>query len=164
MSESFDPTAVPQDCIAIDRNGDLYHEGVKITHGRTIELFLRNIVRDNDGAYRINVGRESARVVVEDVPLIIQSCDASGGRLICTTNDGLSSELDTSSMWIGGQGALYGVLSERGLQARFSRSAHVQAAQYVEPDPVDPQRFNIRLGDTVYSISTGLESDGHKRP
>jgi len=139
--------------IVIDRHGDLFHQGVKITHQRTIELFLRNLRRAPDGGYLIEVGRERASVEIEDAPLLALRCSVEQDRLICLTNDGQSGELMPESLWIGGQDALYGVLAGRGLAVRFSRQAHVQAAEHVEPDPSDRSRFVLRLGRRAFPIA-----------
>ncbi|MDP8257358.1 MAG: DUF1285 domain-containing protein [Candidatus Alcyoniella australis] len=157
MDELNGPTV---QSIKIDGQGDLYHEGVKITHARTIELFLRSLRRLPDGGYVIEVGNESAPVDVEDVPLLITSFGLEHGRPLCITNDGLRDELRPDSLWIGPQGALYGVLADRGLAARFVRSAHVQAAQHVQPDRNAPQRFVICIGEREYPIRLGPAEDG----
>ena len=51
----------PRGEIFLDKEGRWFHEGVEITHARTLELFSRSICADAGGGYRLQIGRAVTR-------------------------------------------------------------------------------------------------------
>lgn len=119
--------------IRLAKDGTWYHEGVEVTHERTIELFNRSILRDKDGKYWLMVGNERARIVVEDAPYRVISID---GDPMTGVTVGLSDrtveDLKLDTLRIGKDRAFYATVKKGGFPARFTRSSHHYLAKWVE--------------------------------
>jgi len=124
----------------LDKEGRWFHEGVEITHERTCRLFSKNIRRDATGRYSVRVGRESAEVVVEDVPYIVRSVtiqEGPGGRAndyILHLNDETQEFLAHGSLAVSRQNVLYCMVKGGSERARFLRTAYYQICLQLQCD------------------------------
>ncbi len=118
--------------LRIDRDGRWFHEGIEIVREDIRSYFSRYLVRSDDGGYAVRIGRDECPVVVEDVPFIVSRVtSASDGGLSLLLSDGTSERLDAETIKISESNAPYcGV--RNGLEARFSRAAYYQLAEFIE--------------------------------
>jgi len=120
--------------IFLDQEGRWFHEGVEITHRRTLELFSRSVCPDPAGGYRLQIGREHARIEVEDTPLMVREVSFVGAEAELKLNDGSSEILDPGTLRIGAQNVLYCQVKGKKFPARFLRPAYYQLAIRIEQD------------------------------
>jgi len=118
----------------LDKEGRWFHEGVEITHPRTCELFSRSVCREADGGYGLQIGRERARIEVEDTPYMVREVRFCGAQVELKLNDGSLEILDPASLRIGAANVLYCQVKPEKLPARFLRPAYYQLVGRVEQD------------------------------
>ena len=120
--------------IFLDKEGRWFHEGVEITHPRTIELFSRSVVKDPSGGYRLQIGKEWAKIEVEDTPYMVRSLEIKKDKIILILNDKSQEELDPTTLWLGKDNVLYCKVKNGEYPARFLRPAYYQIMQFLEED------------------------------
>jgi hypothetical protein len=136
--------------IFLDKEGRWFHEGVEITHSRTLELFSRSVCPDPAGGYRLQIGREQARIEVEDTPCMVREVTFRGSRVELKLNDGSRETLDPTTLRIGAVNVLYCNVKREKLPARFLRPAYYQLTSRMEQDQdgyflqVDGQKHYLR--------------------
>jgi uncharacterized protein len=129
------PSTTPpqQDCddrrfgeIFLDKDGRWFHCGVEITHERTIELFSRSVFKDPSGGYRLQVGKEWAKIRVEDAPYLVRAVEFKGKEIQLTLNDRAEEALDPATLKVGKGHVLYCEVKSGQFPARFTRPAYYQ--------------------------------------
>ncbi len=122
----------------LDRDGRWFHDGVEITHERTLKLFARSLSRGPDGRHYIRVGRENAVVDVEDTPFLVTSVTirdnhgSSPPAYRILLNDGSEEDLDPKTLTIGNDHVMYCAVKEGSADARFLRPAYYQLCTRIE--------------------------------
>ena len=120
--------------IFLDKEGRWFHEGVEITHPRTIELFSKSVVKDPSGGYRLQIGKEWAKIEVEDTPYMVRSVELQGDKIFIILNDKSKEELDPNTLSVGENNVLYCRVKGGEYPARFLRPAFYQIMQFLEED------------------------------
>ncbi len=129
--------------IKIGRNGDWFHEGVRIARPDLVKLFASVLQRHDDGSYWLETPVETGRIEVEDVPfLIVELNQQESGReqsLDLRTNvdrwfafDGSHPLRFGSSEEV--QGPVPYVMVDRGLEARLATNVYYQLVELTEVD------------------------------
>ena len=112
--------------IFLDKDGRWFHCGEEITHERTVELFSRSVFKDPSGGFRLQVGREWARIKVEDTPYMVRSVDFKGGDIMLGLNDKSQEPLSPDTLRVGRENVLYCDVKSGRFPARFTRPAYYQ--------------------------------------
>ena len=123
-----------QGTIFLDKEGRWFHDGVEITHLRTVELFSRSVCPDPAGGYRLQIGREWARIEVEDTPLMVREVAFRGERVELGLNDHSREFLDPATLRVGRENVLYCRVKTGRFPARFLRPAYYQLTSRIEQD------------------------------
>ena len=129
----------------LDKEGRWFHEGVEITHKRTILLFARNLSKGSEGRYYIRVGKEQAAVEVEDAPFMIRSVTIKENErglisgFLLSLNDGTEEYLDPHTLMILDDNVMYCSVKSGTERARFLRSAYYQICTQIGPGEKENQ-------------------------
>ncbi len=143
--------------LRIDREGRWYHEGVEIVRDDIRNLFSRNLKRDKDGSYCVQIGSDEAPVVVEDAPLVVLRVTEDTDRLALLLSDGTVEPLDSRTLTFTSANVPYCRVRD-GLEARFSRAAYYQLAHYISYDErQDAYCLNIRDRQVELNIEQDRE-------
>lgn len=124
--------------IRIDKEGVWYYRGAEMFRKDIVQSLYQHLKRDQDGRYRIEIGEDRADVDVEDTPYVVKSvsCIFTEGKGKDVINlhmpDDSIDELDPSTLRVGADNALYGIMAGAGMEARFSRSGYYQLAEHIE--------------------------------
>lgn len=73
--------------IKIGRDGKWYNNGQEMFRLSIVNLFARNLHRDENGEYYIKLGEDTAPVVVEDCPFYVVGIDESQEKLTLVFHD-----------------------------------------------------------------------------
>lgn len=119
--------------IKLASDGKWFHDGVEITHERTIELFNRSIRREGE-KYVLQVGNEICEVTVEDAPFFVKQVNREGSKLILFISNGTFEELEPSSLEMGNNNILYARIGPYKDRAKFTRPAYYQLMEYLHQD------------------------------
>jgi hypothetical protein len=144
--------------IKIDKEGVWYYNGAEMFRKDIVNLFYEGLKRDESGQYRIELGDDWCFIEVEDVPFVVKAVDKSGSkgggseRIEIFLNDGNSEELDLPSLLVGKDNVLYCTVKKGEFDARFSRAAYYQIADYIDHDKEKDSYF-ITLNDRNYHIT-----------
>ena len=134
----------------LSRDGVWYHEGVEITHARTIELFNRNLRREGD-RYVLRVGREMCEVEIEDAPFLVKQVNAKGDDLFIELSNYTTEPLDTGTLEIGEKNVLYARVGPQKDRAKFTRPAYYQLTNYLHQD--DEERYFLKVGNKDFPLN-----------
>ena len=120
--------------IRFGRDGEWYSDGERIANAKIAALFSRSIRRDPEGGYRLQMGDERARILVDDTPFVVRSVDGDPKHgFTLALNDGTSEPLDPATLSSGPDNALYARV-KGDEEARFLRPAHYALARWIQGD------------------------------
>ena len=118
--------------LVIDKDGRWFQNGAEIIHPEIFRMFTGLLEKTADGGYRVQFGRETCRVEVEDAPFVVQCVNEEAeGRIVIQLNDDSLEALDPERFWIGSENVPYCKVKEGEFHARFSRPAYYQLARYI---------------------------------
>lgn len=144
----------------LDKEGRWFHEGVEITHERTLLLFRRNLQRNQDGTYVLRIGLECAEVEVEDTPYTVKSVTVRGGDggvpigYLLHLNDGTVEALAPETLTVTPDNVLYCTVKDSDARARFLRPAYYQLCAHLSGDAEREDVFWLPVGNRKVRIST----------
>ncbi|MFQ5898926.1 MAG: hypothetical protein ACE5JN_11865 [Candidatus Methylomirabilia bacterium] len=121
--------------LKIDRDGDWYTDGMEITHSGVLANLRGNLRQDAEG-YFVQVGPVRVPVEVEDTPVTVIRVEHAGDRLRLTLNDGSDEPLDPATLRYAPGGVPYCRVKGGQFEARLTRAATYQLAQFVQYDEV----------------------------
>jgi len=137
--------------LSIDEEGRFLVHGEPVTHGRTLEVLWRSLVRLPDGDWQVSVGGESAFVRVGETPWAVRSAVAVPGGITLWLSDGSREPLDPRTLRVGRDGVLRCTLAS-GEPARFTRAAQLAVGERLEEDPASPSGFRLALGGGSHPV------------
>jgi len=145
------PPALPPGTFRIDRDGVWRHEGQEVTHPGVLQNLYANLQVDAQGHYlqvgpsRIPVDLEDAPFVVTRVELTTLPEDPRQALRMCLS-DGSVERLSPESLWIGSREIPYCRVKSGRFTARFTVSAWLQLAAFVEEGPQPGQTALVLSG------------------
>lgn len=115
--------------LRLDAEGQLWHEGTRLEHGRTVAALHRGLHRAPDGRWATRLGTEWAYVAVEDTAFFVRAVelDEARGTLVCTLWGEERAQVDPATLAAGAGDALYVRLAS-GERARLTRTAQLSLA------------------------------------
>jgi hypothetical protein len=125
--------------ISFRADGHWYADDEVIGNPRIALLFSRSVRPDGRGGWMIDVGIDRQPATIEDTALVVTSVRGDPERgFTVTTNDGVTSDLDCTTLRVGDADVLYCEVArgERGvIKARFLRPAYYDLARWIEDAP-----------------------------
>lgn len=141
--------------IRIDKEGVWYYNDAEMIRKDIVVLFSRNLTRDEAGKYVIELDAEKCYVQVEDTPFVIKNVSFTKNHeedsLSVLLSDESIEELDLNSLRISDANILYCTVKNNRFNARFSRAAYYQLAEFIEYDP-GSDIFSVALNGRSYPI------------
>ena len=135
--------------LRIDREGNWFHEGVEIVREDIRKLFSRHLVSNGNGGYLVRIGEDECPVRVEDAPFVVIRVEQeSADGLALLLGDGGREALDPRTIEFRGSNVPYCRVRD-GLEARFSRAAYYQLAEFIEHDAESDRYYLSINGETV---------------
>jgi hypothetical protein len=135
--------------LRIDAEGRWFHEGVEIVRDDIRVLFSRGLVRRENGEYYVEIANDAFPVIVEDAPLIVARVTLnSNGDIMLLLNDGAAERLEARTITFRDNVPYCDVRSD--IEARFSRPAYYQLAEFIEYDEKKEKYYLITDGKAVY--------------
>ena len=146
--ESFDVSTVT---LSIDKEGNWRHEGVKVTHQKTVKLFFSVLDRDDQGRYFIEVGKERAFVRVNDVPFIVTALRLLKAGIRLTFQDGTRELLLPETLQFTKENIPYCKIRQGKMDAKFSRTAYYELAEFIVEQG---EGFALKINDKLHPLET----------
>lgn len=115
--------------IRLSSEGSWYHDGVEVTHERTVDLFFKSLIFC-DGRYYLTGEKEPVPVDIEDTAYFICGLDKSRDGYTVTVSDGTSEPLALSSLDTGAENQLYCQIHGKTHQAKAHRAKFVRKVYY----------------------------------
>ena len=128
--------------LRVNRAGEWFHEGVKISHENTWKAFSRNL-RIEEGRLIVRIKREWAEVEAEDAPLIVTAIRFDSNTLKIFLHDERNVMFEPETLFINSQNVPYCKID--GVPARFSTAAYYQLVEFIHPHPNDENQFVLAL-------------------
>ncbi len=142
-----DASAIPPELIEqyrtiglrLDRDGQFWHQGVRIEHARLRQALLRWLDVRADGRDLVRLDAERyAYVTVDDAHLRVTAARWQDDRLRIWLDDGSDEELAYATLATGADGGLACLVRGGRLRARFTTSAQQSALERVDLDDDRP--------------------------
>lgn len=111
---------VTTDKIRLSREGEWFQGENPITHERTLELFSRSIVRQDDG-YFLSGDKQPVAIDVEDTAYFVRALDRSDLGYRIRLSDDSDEELDPKTLSFGSENELYCQIKGGSEKAKFLR-------------------------------------------
>lgn len=137
MMEIEQPT--PSD-IRIDRDGVWYFRGAEMFRKEFVFFFYEHLRRDDKGRYLIELENERCFIDVEDTAFVVNAVyrKATNGEhpdeIELLLSDGTIETLQVETLRIGKGEIPYCMVKDLTFEARFSKAAYYQLADFVEYD------------------------------
>ncbi len=145
---AIDPTRK----IHFGKDGWWYANDERIQNQRINKLFSQCLQKNARGEYEIVLGRDRARVEIEDTPYVVTQVAGDPERgFTLRLNDESEERLSPHTLAIGANDVLYCQVKGQGHAARFLRPAYYQLTQYVQPAATG-EGFVLQIGETTYPI------------
>ena len=123
--------------IFIDKRGNWFQDGIKITHRWTYLENNKNLDIDGDGKFFVDEGFGKVYVEVEDTPFVIKMIDKKGGKFFLIINDETVEELNFEKLWFSKENVPYTKIKNNKYDARFLRPAYYELMKYAEQEGND---------------------------
>jgi hypothetical protein len=148
---------LPPSNIRIDKEGVWYYKGSEMFRREIVNLFYRNLHRDESGGYYIEYANDIASVEVEDTAFVIRAVyhggSAEGGdeKLYLLLSDESCEELAPETVRVGRENVLYCDVKEKRFPARFLRASYYQIADHFAQEE-GREDFFLALNGKKYYI------------
>lgn len=134
--------------IRLSSDGSWFHDGIEITHERTIDLFNRSIYADGDH-YFLKGDAVPVPVQVDDVAFFVRSIKKSNDGFEAMVSDGSSVKLDLKKLDVGTDFQLYCYLEKQKSWAKFERKVYMELMKHLD------QRdgyYGLTVDDVFYPV------------
>ncbi len=141
----------PRHELRIDREGRWFHEGIEIVREDIRNYFSRHLIRDENGDYVVSIGDDKCPVIVEDAPFMVVRVEGSPSDILSLLlNDGGRVPLEPRTIEFSRSNVPY-CRVRGGLEARFSRPAYYQLAEFIEHDE-ENDRFRLVFDGQIVDL------------
>ncbi|MGI9553521.1 MAG: DUF2946 family protein [Thermodesulfobacteriota bacterium] len=123
--------------IFIDKRGNWFQDGLKITHRWTYLENNKNLDMDEEGNYFVDDGFGRIYVEVEDTPFVIKMVDKKNEGFFLRLNDETVEHFKLENIWINDENIPYTKVKKNRFVARFLRPAYYELMKYAEQDGDD---------------------------
>jgi hypothetical protein len=140
--------------IALDAEGQFWHEGERVQHAGMQLAFATWIARHpDDGRYILCNGYDWSYFRVADVPFFVRGVREVGANLLVALSDGSEEPLAVGTLRVGARDALYCAVKSGAFEARSMPSAQAALVAHVASTPAgDP---GLMIGGVVYPVPAG---------
>ena len=141
--------------IFIDKNGNWYQDGLKITHRWTYLENNKNLDMDEEGTFFVDEGYGRVYVEVEDTPFVIKMVSENKGIFTAVLNDETGEQFSPGEITICEKNVPYIMVKNKRFKARFTSRAYYELAKHIVQDG-DDFYINTENGKVKISIDNGL--------
>ncbi|MGH7884581.1 MAG: hypothetical protein ACRENO_02660 [Thermodesulfobacteriota bacterium] len=117
--------------IFIDKRGNWFQDGIKITHIWTYLSNNKNLDADDKGNFFIDEGTGRFYVEVEDTPFVVKMVYRNKDHFLIKLNDLTLEKLNFKTLFIGNENVLYVKVKNNKFDARFTRAAYYELMKNV---------------------------------
>ena len=137
--------------IFIDKKGNWYQDGLKITHRWTYLENNKNLDIDDNGNFFVDEGFGKVYVEVEDTPFVVKMVNKKDGKYFAVLNDETIEELIPKHITICSKNVPYTLVKNKKFKARFTTQAYYEFAKNIIHKG---DSFYIETDDGIIKIST----------
>jgi len=117
--------------IYIDKNGNWFQDGLKITHRWTFLENNKNLDVDEDGNFFVDEGYGRVYVEIEDTPFVVKMINNKDGKYFAVLNDETIEELIPGEVLICKDNVPYTTVKNNKFKARFTTQAYYEFAKNI---------------------------------
>lgn len=111
--------------IRLNAEGVWFHDGVEITHQRTVEFLFKNILVKN-GKYFLSGEKKPVPFVVDDVAFFVRGISEKNDGFVIKLSDDTQEPLDVSALDVGLENQLYCLIKSNSVKAKFERKVYYE--------------------------------------
>ena len=120
--------------IFIDKRGNWFQDGIKITHKWTYLTNNKNLHKDSEGTYYVDEGTGKIQVEVEDTPFVVKMIEKNDDKFYLKLNDETEEKLEFETLKFNKENIPYVKVKNNEFTARFNSAAYYELMKYVEND------------------------------
>ena len=149
---------IPFGNIRVDKDGVWYFHGAEMFRKDIVDLFYKNLRRDESGRYIIEMANDRCYIEVDDAPYVVKalykgnSKDTGEESLNILLNNSDLDQLDLTTVRVGADNVIYCSVKDNMFNARFSRASYYQLADFIEYDN-ENDSYYINLNNRRYYIT-----------
>jgi len=117
--------------IYIDKKGNWFQDGLKITHHWTYLENNKNLDVDEDGNFFVDEGFGRVYVELEDTPFIVKMINKKDEKYFVVLNDETTEEINPGQIIICSDNVPYTTVKNNKFKARFSTQAYYEFAKNI---------------------------------
>ena len=136
--------------IFINKRGDWFQDGIKITHKWTYLTNNKNLNIDSEGRYFVDEGTGKIYVDVEDTPFVVKMVNKKNDKFFIQLNDETNEKLDFESLEFDEKNIPYVTVKNGKFRARFITAAYYELIRFAE---THENEIYIIDGDKKYYLS-----------
>ena len=137
--------------IFIDKRGNWFQDGIKITHRWTYLENNKNLDVDEQGRFFVDEGFGKVYVELEDTPFVIKMIDKKNDKFYLILNDETVEEFQLEHIWFGQDNVPYTKVKNDKYDARFLRPAYYELMKYAEQEG---DEFYLKSGNKKIKINS----------
>jgi hypothetical protein len=140
--------------LSVDGEGRFLHDGTAIAHPGLLAALWRGLAPGPGGGWVVRIGREAARVAVDETPWAVRGVAALGEpptALDLLLTDGSVERLDPLTLQVGPDGLLR-CRVKAGQPARFTRAGQLALGALLEEAPAGAEGWQITLGGVRHRV------------
>ncbi len=123
--------------IFIDKRGNWFQDGMKITHKWTYLENNKNLDVDENGRFFVDDGFGKVYVEVEDTPFVVKMINKKGESFYTSLNDETTEYMDLKDTWLSSDNVLYTKVKSGKYAARFASPAYYELMKHLEQEGSD---------------------------
>jgi hypothetical protein len=111
--------------IRLNAEGVWFHEGIEITHERTIEMLFKSVLAKS-GKYFLSGEKKPVPFVVDDVAFFVRSILEKKDGFVIKLSDYTQESLDVSTLDVASDNQLYCFIKSGSVKAKFERKVYYE--------------------------------------
>jgi len=136
--------------IRLTGEGVWLHDGVEITHKRTVELFFKSVLYKK-GKYFLTGEKVPVPITVDDVAIFVRGIKNRNGHVVLKLSNGLEENLDISSVDVGEGNQLYCLTQNGDVPAKFERKVYYELMKNLKE--IDGY-YGLEIGGLFYPVQS----------
>ena len=120
--------------IFIDKRGNWFQDGIRITHKWTYLSNNRNLDIDSNGNFYVDEGTGRIPVEVEDTPFVVNMVYQDNGEYYIRLNDETTEKLSFADLTINKENIPYTKVKNNKFTARFTTTAYYELTKHAISD------------------------------
>jgi len=153
------PKGIKIDDIRLSSEGVWFHDGVEITHKRTLEYLYKKVYQKK-GKYYLGGEKFPVPIIVDDVAFFVRQLNQKNGKFRIKLSDGTQENLDIATLDVGLDNQMYCLIKDHSVKAKLERKIYYELMKGLT---VKEGYYGIVIDELFYPVSSVAIAKAHER-